>query len=61
MKWSFLMIKHSLKSFIKYGILTGIIFFIFLLLQKMAVPRYSSTYIVDGFYQEKENDIDVLF
>jgi len=55
------MIKHSLKSFIKYGILTGIIFFIFLLLQKMVVPRYSSTYIVDGFYQEKENDIDVLF
>jgi len=55
------MIKHSLKSFIKYGILTGIIIFIFLLLQKMVVPRFSSTYIVDGFYQEKENDIDVLF
>ena len=55
------MIKQNLKSFIKYGILAGIIIIIFLSLQKMVVPRFSSTNIVDGFYQEKENDIDVLF
>lgn len=33
----------------------------FLMLQRIVLPRFSSTEIVDGFYQEEKNSMDVLF
>ncbi|MDY3918782.1 MAG: hypothetical protein SOZ59_07230 [Candidatus Limivivens sp.] len=53
--------EDNIKKILRIFVAVAVGMLLFFGIQKIVIPRFSSTEIVDGFYQEEKDSIDVLF